>query len=254
MFVIARASGLVSSVWMRRPAARGGSVGTMEIRVVIADDQPLMRAGLAKVLGSDARLHLVAEAADGEQAVHAVRLHHPDVVLMDIRMPNLDGLEATRRIAALEQSTRVLMLTTYDLDEYVFSALRAGASGFILKDRPPEELLDAVVVVAGGDSLLSPAVTRRLVEEFARRPGPEAAPETVAALTARELEVLRLVAGGRSNREVAATLIVSEATIKTHVASMLGKLGLRDRVQAVVFAYEHGIVAPGERARAEDLS
>ena len=218
----------------------------MEVRVLIADDQPLMRTGLAKVLGSDPNVRLVGEAADGHQAVEAVRLHKPDVVLMDIRMPIIDGLEATRRIVASEVGSRVLILTTYDLDEYVFRALRAGASGFILKDRPPEELLDAIAVVAGGDALLSPSVTRRMVEEFARRPGLEEAPAELSELTARELEVLCLVAGGRSNREVADVLVVSEATVKTHVGSVLSKLGLRDRVQAVVFAYEHGVVTPGE--------
>ncbi len=223
----------------------------MHVRVVIADDQPLMRTGLTKVLESEPGVRLVGEAADGQQAVEAVRLHHPDVVLMDIRMPILDGLEATRRIVALETGARVLILTTYDLDEYVFTALRAGASGFILKDRPPEELLDAIAVVATGEALLSPTVTRRLIEEFARRPGAATAPPELTDLTARELEVLRLVAGGRSNREVAQLLVVSEATVKSHVGSLLAKLGIRDRVQAVVFAYEHGIVTPGDARRSK---
>ena len=212
------------------------------IRVLVADDQPLMRTGLAKVLESDDRMALVAEAGDGQQAVELTRHHQPDVVLMDIRMPILDGREPTRRICS---AARVLVLTTYELDEYVFGALRAGASGFILKDRPPEELLEAIAVVAGGDALLSPSVTRRLVEEFARRPGAESAPPELDELTSREAEILRLIAGGRSNREVADALVVTEATVKTHVSSMLAKLGLRDRVQAVVFAYEHGIVSPG---------
>jgi DNA-binding NarL/FixJ family response regulator len=220
----------------------------VEVRIVIADDQPLMRTGLAKVLESDARIRLVGQAADGRQAVELAGLHRPDVVLMDIRMPVLDGLEATRSIVALGVGARVLILTTYDLDECVFSALRAGASGFILKDRPPEELLDAIGVVAAGEALLSPSVTRRLVEEFARRPGAEAAPPQLDELTARELEILRLVAGGRSNREVAAQLVVSEATVKSHFSRVLAKLGLRDRVQAVVFAYEHGVVMPGDIA------
>lgn len=218
----------------------------MEVSVVIADDQPLIRTGLVKVLESDPHVRLLGQAADGQQAVELAGLHCPDVVLMDIRMPVLDGLEATRRIVALDIGARVLILTTYDLDEYVFSALRAGASGFILKDRPPEELLDAIAVVAAGEALLSPSVTRRLVEEFARRPAAEASPPQLAELTTRELEILRLVAGGRSNREVAAELVVSEATVKSHFSRVLAKLGLRDRVQAVVFAYEHAIVTPGD--------
>ncbi|HEV2060013.1 MAG TPA: response regulator transcription factor [Solirubrobacteraceae bacterium] len=217
----------------------------MHVRVLIADDQPLMRTGLRKVLESEPGIEVAGEAADGLQAVDASRLRRPDVVLMDIRMPILDGIEATRRIVALGTGARVLILTTYDLDEYVFAALRAGASGFLLKDRPPEELLAAITVVAGGEALLSPSVTRRLVEEFARRPGTEDAPPTLAELTTRELEVLRLIARGQSNREVADNLVLSEATVKTHVGNVLRKLGLRDRVQAVVFAYEHGIVAPG---------
>lgn len=218
----------------------------VEVSVVIADDQPLIRTGLVKVLESDPHVRLLGQAADGQQAVELAGLHCPDVVLMDIRMPVLDGLEATRRIVALDIGARVLILTTYDLDEYVFSALRAGASGFILKDRPPEELLDAIAVVAAGEALLSPSVTRRLVEEFARRPAAEASPPQLAELTTRELEILRLVAGGRSNREVAAELVVSEATVKSHFSRVLAKLGLRDRVQAVVFAYEHAIVTPGD--------
>ena len=217
----------------------------MHVRVLIADDQPLMRTGLRKVLESEAGIEVAGEATDGLQAVDAARLHRPDVVLMDIRMPILDGIEATRRIVALGDGARVLILTTYDLDEYVFAALRAGASGFLLKDRPPEELLAAITVVAGGEALLSPSITRRLVEEFAHRPGAENAPPALAQLTTRELEALRLIARGRSNREIADNLVLSEATVKTHVGNVLRKLGLRDRVQAVVFAYEHGIVAPG---------
>src|SRR3954468_18671854 len=204
-----------------------------------------MRTGLRKVLESEPGIEVAGEAADGREALDVVRHRRPDVALMDIRMPILDGLEGTRRIVALNIGTRVLILTTYDLDEYVFAALRAGASGFLLKDRPPEELLAALGVVAGGGGLLSPSITRRLVEEFARRPGAEDAPPQLAELTARELQVLRLVARGRSNREVAAEVVLSEATVKTHMGSLLGKLGLRDRVQAVVFAYEHGVVAPG---------
>ncbi len=212
---------------------------------MIADDQPLMRTGLRKVLESEPGIEVAGEAANGREALDVVRHRRPDVALMDIRMPILDGLEATRRIVDLGIGTRVLILTTYDLDEYVFAALRAGASGFLLKDRPPEELVAAIGVVVGGDALLSPSITRRLVEEFARRPGAESAPPALRELTPRELEVLQLVARGRSNREVADILVISEATVKTHVGSLLGKLSLRDRVQAVVFAYEHGIVKPG---------
>jgi DNA-binding NarL/FixJ family response regulator len=217
----------------------------VQVRVVIADDQPLMRTGLRKVLESEPGIEVAGEAANGREALDVVRHRRPDVALMDIRMPILDGLEATRRIVALGIGTRVLILTTYDLDEYVFAALRAGASGFLLKDRPPEELVAAIGIVVGGDALLSPSITRRLVEEFARRPGAESAPPALRELTPRELEVLQLVARGRSNREVADILVISEATVKTHVGSLLGKLSLRDRVQAVVFAYEHGIVKPG---------
>jgi DNA-binding NarL/FixJ family response regulator len=226
-------------------ATSSGYLRTVPVRVTIADDQPLMRAGLRKVLEPEAGIEVAGEAANGLEAVEAVRLRKPDVVLMDIRMPIVDGLEATRRIVALGTGARVLILTTYDLDQYVFAALRAGASGFLLKDRPPEELLAAIHVVAGGEALLSPSITQRLVEEFARRPGAGDAPPELSGLTARELEVLRLVARGRSNREVADELVLSQATVKTHVGNILSKLGLRDRVQAVVFAYEHGVVAPG---------
>jgi len=215
-------------------------------RIVIADDQPLVRVGLRKILEAETDLDVVAEASDGEDAVAETRLHRPDVVLMDIRMPVLDGIEATRRIVGAQPATRVLILTTFGLDTYVFDALRAGASGFMLKDAPPEELVAAVRLVARGEALLAPAVTRGVIEEFARRPvarSPEPSP-ALAELTAREREVLELLARGRSNPEICAELVISEATAKTHVARILQKLGLRDRVQAVIYAYENGVVTP----------
>ena len=214
---------------------------------MLADDQALVRGGLRKIVETEPDMTVVAEAADGMQAVDAARASKPDVAVLDIRMPHLDGIEATRRIlTALNDDVRVLMLTTFGLDDYVFDALRAGASGFMLKDAPPEELLDAIRVVAGGSALLAPAVTRAVVEEFARR-SPATAAETsprVAELTEREREVLALLTRGRSNAEIAAELVVSEATVKTHVAHVLMKLGVRDRVQAVIFAYESGLVSP----------
>jgi DNA-binding NarL/FixJ family response regulator len=218
------------------------------IRVLLADDQALVRGGLRKLVESEADMTVVAEAADGLQAVDAARASKPDVAVLDIRMPHLDGIEATRRIvAALGDDVRVLMLTTFGLDDYVFDALRAGASGFMLKDAPPEDLLDAIRVVAGGSALLAPAVTRAVIEEFARRSPPSATDHAprLEELTAREREVLILLTRGRSNAEIAADLIVSEATVKTHVAHVLMKLGVRDRVQAVIFAYEAGLVSPG---------
>jgi DNA-binding NarL/FixJ family response regulator len=220
------------------------------IRVVIADDQQLVRTGFRLILDAEDDLDVVAEAGDGLAAVEVVGREHPDVVLMDIRMPELDGIEATRRILASGSRTRVLMLTTFDLNEYVYEALRAGASGFLLKDTPAEQLAEGVRVVARGDALLAPSVTRRLLDEFARvgdaqaEPAPPAAPG-LAELTTRELEVFRLLARGFSNAEIAAELIVSETTVKTHVARVLMKLGVRDRVQAVVLAYESGVVARG---------
>jgi DNA-binding NarL/FixJ family response regulator len=220
----------------------------MPIRVVIADDQPLLRTGLRKVLESEPDLSVVAEAADGYEAIDAALGARADIVLMDIRMPRLDGIEATRRLALAAPATRVLILTTYDLDEYVFSALQAGASGFVLKDVPPEQLIEAVRVVAAGDALLSPSVTRRLISEFARRPVLREQPAGIAELTEREREVLQLMARGLSNREIADRLILGEATIKTHVGRVFSKLHLRDRAQAVVVAYETGIVSPGETA------
>ena len=221
----------------------------MSIRVLIVDDQALVRAGFKMILESEPEIEIVGEAEDGLQAVEAARELRPDVVLMDIRMPNLDGLEATRRILDTPgEAPRILMLTTFDLDEYVYEALRAGASGFMLKDTPPEQLVAAIHVVASGDALLSPAITKRVIEEFIRRPPSSIATAPspkVAELTARELEVLGFMARGLSNAEIARDLFVSETTVKTHVARILMKLDLRDRVQAVVFAYETGIVQPG---------
>jgi DNA-binding NarL/FixJ family response regulator len=220
----------------------------VSIRVLLVDDQALVRGGFRLILESQEDIEVVGEAADGREAVDAAGRLRPDVVLMDIRMPRLDGIEATRRI--LEQPSRrpprILMLTTFDLDEYVYEALRAGASGFLLKDVPASELAPAVRVVAAGEGLLAPTVTRRLIEEFARQPRAGGAPpEGLSELTPRELETLRLVARGLTNAEIAAELVVSEATVKTHVAHVLMKLGLRDRVQAVVFAFESGFVQPG---------
>ena len=218
------------------------------IRVVVADDQALVRGGFRMILDAQKDIEVVAEAADGREALAKVRELEPDVVLMDIRMPELDGLEATRRLLGRDGRTRVLILTTFDADEYVYDAMRAGASGFLLKDVRPEQLADAVRDVAAGDALLAPAITRRLIEQFVRRPPPGAdKPEELGELTQRELEVLKLVARGLSNAEIAALLSVSEATVKTHVTHVLMKLGLRDRVQAVVLAYESGLVQPGDR-------
>jgi DNA-binding NarL/FixJ family response regulator len=217
------------------------------IRVLIADDQALVRGGFRMILEAQKDMEVVGEAGDGREAVAQARELRPDVVLMDIRMPELDGLEATRRLMSDGDGMRVLILTTFDLDEYVYEAMKTGASGFLLKDVPPERLADAVRVVAAGDALLSPAITRRLIEGFVSRPAPGArAPTELSALTERELEVLKLVARGLSNGEIASSLSVSEATVKTHVTHILGKLGLRDRVQAVVLAYECGLVQAGE--------
>jgi DNA-binding NarL/FixJ family response regulator len=218
----------------------------MSIDVLIADDQALVRAGFRMILDADPDLRVVAEANDGAQAVEAARRTRPDIVLMDIRMPVMDGLEATRRIVAGKDPPRVLILTTYDLDEYVFDALGAGASGFLLKDVAPEQLVAGIRVIAQGESLLSPSVTRRLIESFVRdHPIAPEPPPGFDELTAREAEILRLVARGLSNAEIAEQLVVSSATIKTHVGRVLDKLGLRDRVQAVVLAYETGIIRPG---------
>ena len=217
------------------------------ITVAVADDQGLVRAGFRSLLGFEPDLDVVGEAADGEEAVALVERLQPDVVLMDIRMPRLDGLAATRAVVASGAPTRVLVLTTFDLDEYVFEALRSGASGFLLKDAPAEELAAAIRVVAGGSALLAPSVTRRVVDAFVQR-APASTRRTdprLASLTARELEVLGLLARGLSNLDICRRLYVSEGTTKTHVSNVLAKLGLRDRVQAVVFAYEQGVVVPG---------
>ena len=218
------------------------------IRVLVADDQTLVRAGFRVLVESAPDLEVVGEAGDGAEAVELARQQLPDVVLMDIRMPRVDGLEATRRIVALDraEAVRVLVLTTFDLDEYVYEALRAGASGFLLKDTPPADLLAAIRVVAAGDALLAPSVTRRLIAEFARRPEPSSVtPAALATLTDREREVLALVARGLSNAEIAELLVVSGATAKTHVSRVLAKLGARDRAQLVMLAYETGLVTPG---------
>jgi DNA-binding NarL/FixJ family response regulator len=227
----------------------------MSISVLLADDQPLLRRGFRMILEAEGDLIVAAEAADGEEAVDLARRHAPDVVLMDIRMPGLDGIEATRRIAAADTHVRVLVLTTFDLDEYAFGALRAGASGFLLKDVRPAELVAAIRTVAAGDAVISPRVTRRLLEEYTRvvplsaSQMQERYPQ-LSALTEREREVLIAVARGLSNAEIAASLFVSEATVKSHVGRILAKLGLRDRVQVVVLAYEAGLIQPGaESAR-----
>jgi DNA-binding NarL/FixJ family response regulator len=224
--------------------------GRTEPRVVIADDQMLVRTGFRMIL-RDAGIPVVAEAADGAQAVAVVSEHHPDVVLMDIRMPEMDGLEATRRITAAEPDSgcRIIILTTFDLDQYVYGALAAGASGFLLKHSSPEYLTAAIRTVRAGDALLAPSITRRLVERYAPRDaGPPAVRRELSGLSPRELEVLRLLARGMSNAELAGELTLSEATVKTHVARILAKLQLRDRVQAVVLAYETGLARPGPDA------
>jgi DNA-binding NarL/FixJ family response regulator len=202
------------------------------------------------IVNAEPDLEVIAEASDGRETIEAVGRLHPDVVLMDIRMPNLDGIEATRRITERDQSTRVLILTTFDLDAYVYDALRAGASGFMLKDAGAEELVHAVRLVAAGDALLAPSITRRLIEDYARRPPWREQPEALAELTPRELEVLRLLARGSSNAEIARELVLGDATVKTHVARIFSKLDLHDRAQAVVLAYETGLVQPGANARA----
>ena len=222
------------------------------IRILLVDDQALVRAGFRMILDAESDVEVVGEATDGRDAIDQVRALRPDVVLMDIRMPELDGLEASRRILdnGGETAPRILMLTTFDLDEYVYEALRAGASGFLLKDTPPEQLVSAIHVIAEGDALLSPSVTKRVISEFVRGGGPKQASQfpRLEELTARELEVLKLIARGLSNAEIAKELFVSETTVKTHVARILMKLNLRDRVQAVVLAYEAGVVTPGDNA------
>jgi DNA-binding NarL/FixJ family response regulator len=216
------------------------------IRVAIADDQALVRTGFRVILDAEPDLEVVGEAADGHEIVDLVQARRPDVVLMDVRMPNLDGIEATRRLTVLPQPPRVLMLTTFDLDEYVYEALRAGASGFLLKDAGADELLHAVRVVAAGEALLSPSITRRLIADYSRRPPASEQPAALAELTPRELEVLRLLARGLSNAEIAGELVLGDATVKTHVARVFQKLDLHDRAQAVVLAYETGLVTPGK--------
>jgi DNA-binding NarL/FixJ family response regulator len=217
------------------------------IRVLIADDQALVRAGFRMILDAEEDIDVIGEASDGNEAVAQSKRLDPDVVLMDIRMPELDGIEATRRVIADggDSPARVLMLTTFDLNEYVYEALRAGASGFLLKDVPPEELAAGIRVVARGDALLAPSITKRLIHEFSRAAPAAGPPAGFDELTAREVEVFKLVARGLSNAEIAAELVVSETTVKTHVARLLMKLGIRDRVQAVVLAYESGIAVPG---------
>jgi DNA-binding NarL/FixJ family response regulator len=217
----------------------------MSIRVLLADDQAMVRAGFRMILESEPDIVVVGEAADGEQAVDATRRLRPDVVLMDIQMPGEDGLRATRRITERSGPSRVVILTTFERDDYVYEALQSGASGFLLKNAPPEQLVHAVRVVAAGDALLAPSITRRIIEQFARRPIKPELDEQLQSLTQREREVLAMLARGKSNAELAAELFVTEGTIKTHVSSLLAKLGLRDRVQAVVVAYESGLVKPG---------
>jgi DNA-binding NarL/FixJ family response regulator len=225
----------------------------MSIRVLLVDDQALIRAGFRMILDAEEDIEVVGECANGAQAIDSVKRLHPHVVLMDIRMPEMDGIEATRRIAGAgedgEDPARVLMLTTFDLDEYVYDALRAGASGFLLKDVPADQLVGGIRLVAAGEALLAPSVTRRLIEEFSRvAPEDREPPASLDELTPREVEVLKLVARGMSNAEIAAELVVSNTTVKTHVARILMKMGLRDRVQAVVQAYEIGLVSPGRPA------
>lgn len=220
----------------------------MSIRVLLADDQAMVRAGFRMILESEPDIEVIGEAEDGEKAVSAARGLQPDIVLMDVQMPTMDGLEATRRIAALDlpKPVHVLILTTFERDEYIFEALRSGASGFLLKNASPEDLIDAVRTVAEGNALLAPSVTRRVIEEFTKSP-PTTAPDTtrLGMLTEREAEVLRLLARGKSNAEIANELFVGEATVKTHISNILTKFDLRDRVQAVVFAYESGLIRPG---------
>ncbi len=228
----------------------------MTITILLADDQPMLRLGFRLVLDAQEDMRVVGEAGDGAAAISMTRALRPDVVLMDVRMPGVNGIEATRRIAETATASRVLILTTFDLDEYAYAGLRAGASGFLLKDVPPPELLAAIRAVASGDAVVAPSVTRRLLDAFLPHlPDPGAAagpvpPPAVDALTSREREILTEVAGGLSNAEIAARLVLAETTVKTHVGRVLGKLGLRDRVQAVVYAYEHGLVRPGQAGSA----
>ena len=219
----------------------------MSVRIVLVDDQAMVRVGFRPILESEPDFEVVGEADDGARAIDVVRALRPDVTLIDIQMPVMDGLAATRKLLRGDEAPkpRVLMLTTFERDEYVFEALRAGASGFLLKNASPEDLIDAVRIVASGNALLAPSVTRRLIEEFARRPAPITSPTNLKELTEREIDVLRLLAKGMTNAEIAVALVVGEATVKTHVSNVLTKLNLRDRAQAVVFAYESGLVQPG---------
>jgi DNA-binding NarL/FixJ family response regulator len=227
----------------------------VSISILLADDQPMLRLGFRLVLDAQDDMHVVGEAGDGAAALSLVQAKHPDVVLMDVRMPRMDGIEATRRIVSGASTTRVLILTTFDLDEYAYAGLRAGASGFLLKDVPPTDLLSGIRAVASGDAVVAPAITRRLLDAFlpylpdpdSGTRGDAALPPEVSELTVREREILIEVAAGLSNAEIAERLVLAEATVKTHVGRMLGKLGLRDRVQAVVYAYEHGLVRPQSR-------
>jgi len=223
---------------------RAGETAAVTVRVLLADDQALVRSGFRMILEARDDLEVVGEARTGAEAIELAERLDPDVILMDVRMPDLDGIEATRRLTAAGSHARILILTTFDLDEYVYAALRAGASGFLLKDVEPEQLAEAVRVIASGEALLAPTVTRRLIDRFGRSLPQEKPPPSLESLTARELEILRLLASGLSNAEIATTLVVSDATVKTHVSSILRKLRLRDRVQAVVLAYDAGLVQP----------
>lgn len=224
----------------------------LKVRVLLVDDDDLMRAGLKAVLSTDAGIEVVAEAGDGRSAVVAARRHGPDVVLMDVRMPDLDGIAATREVVAVSPEIKVAILTTFEQDDYIFGALNAGASGFLLKRTKPEELIAAIHTLAAGDSLLSPSVTRRVIERMTEQPVPDSsAKELLERLTPREREVLELISGGLSNAEIAATFVIEESTVKTHVKRILMKLRLRDRVQAVIFAYESGLTRPGATPAAD---